>query len=217
MYLLRRALGLVFRDEADKKVQELWSQYQACCTRVMDGATVLDVGCGPGEHSHEVLRLWNAAWYAGVDVSVGMVRDAKLRYPAVNFIAADGCSLPFPNGSFDVVTSSFAFHHVPVALRRKFLQEQLRVGKIVLLRDLFGMEPGWRGWLYRMYYVIFDGSEYRFTLREWHRFIESTGAEIVLESHSPLDVVRNRHCFFLIRPILSSGFRYDQVEDCCDF
>jgi SAM-dependent methyltransferase len=189
MYSLRRAFGLVLRDEADKAVQELWSQYQACCTKVMAGATVLDVGCGPGEHSHEVLRLWNAAWYAGVDVSIGMVRDAKLRYPALDFIAADGCSLPFQNGSLDVVTSSFAFHHVPPSLRRKFL----------LLRDLFGMEPGWRGWLYRMYYVIFDGSEYRFTLQEWREFILSVRAEIILEGHSRQDLVRNRHCFFLMR------------------
>jgi len=173
----------------------------------MAGATVLDVGCGPGEHSHEVLRLWNAAWYAGVDVSVGMVRDAKLRYPALDFIAADGCSLPFPNGSLDVVTSSFAFHHIPAALRRKFLQEQLRVGKIVLLRDLFGMEPGWRGWLYRMYYVIFDGSEYRFTLQEWRQFIVSAGAQIILEGHSRQDLMRNRHCFFLIRQGPESDFQ----------
>jgi len=216
MYSIRRVLGLVLRDEADKKVQELWSQYQTCCTKIIAHGTVLDVGCGIGEHSTEIIKLWKAKSYFGVDISAGMVKDAKRRYPTVDFIAADGCSLPFQNGNLDVVTSSFAFHHVPVALRRKFLQEQLRVGKIVLLRDLFGMEPGWRGWLYRIYYVIFDGSEYRFTLREWHRFIESTGAEIVLESHSPLDVVRNRHCFFLIRPILSFGFQYDQVEDCCD-
>jgi len=165
----------------------------------MEGATVLDVGCGPGEHSDEVLKLWNAAWYAGVDLSVGMVRDAKLRYPAGNFIAADGCLLPFLNGSLDVVTSSFTFHHLPLAVRTKFLQEQLRVGKNVLLRDLFGMAPGWLGWLYRMYYVICDGSEYRFTLREWRQFIVSAGAEIVIEGHSGQDFVRNRHCFFLIR------------------
>jgi SAM-dependent methyltransferase len=199
MHSLRRALGLILRDEADTAVQELWSQYQACCNKVMDGANVLDVGCGPGEHSHEVLKLWNAEWYVGVDVSVGMVRDAKLQYPAVDFIAADSCSLPFPDGSLDVVTSSFTFHHVPVAVRRKFLQEQLRVGKIVLLRDLLGMEPGWVGWLYRIYYVIFDGSEYRFTLQEWRQFIVSVGAEIILEGHSRPDLVRNRHCFFLIR------------------
>lgn len=216
MCALRRALGLVLRDETDKTAQKFWSQYQACCTRIMAGATVLDVGCGPGEHSDEVLKLWNAKCYVGADISIGMVGDAKLRYPAVDFLTADGSSLPFVDDSFGVVTSSFTFHHIPVVIRRKVLQEQLRVGKIVLLRDLFGMESGWRAWLYRMYYVIFDGSEYRFTLREWHKFIESTGAEIVLESHSPLDVVRNRHCFFLIRPILSSGFQYDQVEDCCD-
>jgi SAM-dependent methyltransferase len=215
MYSIRRVLGIFLKDRADISAQEFWSKYQACCTKIMVHGAVLDVGCASGEHSNEIIQLWGAKSYVGLDMSVGMVKGAKRRYPTVDFIVADGCSLPLQDGSFDVVTSSFTLHHIPVTERRKMLEEQLRVGKIVLLRDLFGIEHGWRRWLYRMYYVIVDGSEYRFTLREWHKFIESIGAEIVLESYSPQDAIRNRHCFFLIRPILPSGFRYDQVEDYC--
>jgi hypothetical protein len=79
------------------------------------------------------------------------------------------------------------------------------VGKIVLLRDLFGMEKGLRSWLYRLYYVVFDGSEYRFTLREWREFLASAGAHVVAEGHSRPDVIRNRHCFFLIRKAESNA------------
>src|SRR2546428_6400446 len=94
MILLRRGVGLLVRDGADASVQELWSQYQECCARSMIGASVLDVGCAFGEHSDEVLKLWNARRYTGADVSIGLVRDAKLRYSALDFIAADGNSLP---------------------------------------------------------------------------------------------------------------------------
>jgi ubiquinone/menaquinone biosynthesis C-methylase UbiE len=199
MEWLRRGIGLVVKDGADTSIQELWSRYQACCVSVMTDASVLDVGCAFGEQSDEVLGLWHARRYTGADLSVGLVRDAKLRYSSLDFIAADGCFLPLKDSCFDVVTSSFLFHHIPVPVRTEFLQEQLRVGTEVLLRDLFGMESGWVGWLYKVYYRVFDGSEYRFTLREWHQFIESAGGKIIQEAHTQGNVVRNRHCFFLIR------------------
>lgn len=199
MAAIRRIVGRVLGDDADEALQEMWSQYQACCAQVMAGGSVLDVGCGPGEHSSEVLGLWQAIRYAGVDVSVGMVVDAKRRYPSLSFIAADSCLLPLPDRSFDVVTSSFIFHHIPVAARSEALREQLRVGKVVLLRDLFGMDGGPVALLYRLYYLVFDGSEHRFTVQEWRDFVKAAGAEIVVEGYSHPDVVRNRHCFFLIR------------------
>lgn len=199
MRQLRRGMSLVPGDHADASQAELWSQYQACCAGAMTGLSVLDVGCAFGEHSDEVLTLWKARQYTGADLSVGLVRDGKLRYPDLDFIAADGLALPLRDSSFDVVTSSFLFHHIPVPARTRFLQEQLRVGRIVLLRDLFGMKSGWVAWLYKMYYVIFDGSEYRFTLDEWYRFIEGSGGKIIDENHTRGNVVRNRHCFFLIQ------------------
>jgi SAM-dependent methyltransferase len=204
MATMRRLVGRIIGDDADDAVQEMWSRYQACCTSVMAGASVLDVGCGPGEHSEEVLKSWHAARYAGIDLSVGMVRDARRRYPEIDFVAANACQLPLPNSSFDVVTSSFIFHHIPVNSRVEALHEQLRVGNLVLLRDLFGMEGGLRSWLYRLYYMVFDGSEYRFTLHEWHEFLVSAGADVLSEGHSRPDVIRNRHCFFLMRKTESS-------------
>jgi len=198
MSSLRYLIGLLSADTADVEVQQVWSQYRACCGQVMTGSTVLEVGCGLGEHSMELLEFGHAKWYAGLDLSTGLIKNAKLQYKSLDFLAGDGCLLPFADSSFDVVTSSFIFHHVPVSLREKALREQLRVGKVALLRDLFGMERGWRSWLYRLYYRVFDGSEYRFTLVEWRRFIESAGGHILFESHVPENMIRNRHCFFLI-------------------
>jgi ubiquinone/menaquinone biosynthesis C-methylase UbiE len=123
MAAARWLVGRVSGDHADAAVREMWSYYEACCSEVMAGASVLDIGCGPGEHSEEVLRSWHAGRYAGIDVSVGMVRDASRRYPGIDFIAADTRCLPLPDSSFDVVTSSFIFHHIPVKARREALLE----------------------------------------------------------------------------------------------
>jgi ubiquinone/menaquinone biosynthesis C-methylase UbiE len=162
----------------------------------MSGAKVLDIGCGPGEHSEEVLKLWKARSYSGTDISAGMVRDAKRKYPKLSLFVADSCALPLAADSFDVVTSSFIFHHIAVKNRGLALQEQLRVGDIVLLRDLFGMECGLLAAMYRLYYTIFDGSEYRFTLSEWREFIARERAEIVLEGHVDSQSLLNRTVSF---------------------
>jgi ubiquinone/menaquinone biosynthesis C-methylase UbiE len=164
----------------------------------MTGAAVLDVGCGAGEHSEEILGLWHAGRFAGIDVSVGIVKDAERKY-RLSFLTGNAVSLPLADRSFDVVTSSYLFHHIPPSLRADALREQLRVGRYVLVRDLFAFERGVKRLLYRLYYTVFDGSEYRYTLAEWRALAAAAGAAIVDEGHVRPDLVRNRNCFFLLK------------------
>lgn len=106
---------------------------------------LLDVGCGTGQ----LLRLLSASLpqgseLVGVDPAPGMVAVARgipelggrLR---IEQTAAE--SLPFPDGSFDVVVSSVSFHHW--ADQQAGLCECARVlrpGGSLVLADLFG---GW--------------------------------------------------------------------------
>src|SRR3990172_5882451 len=76
------------------------------------GATVLDVGCGDGERLRE-LREKHGCRPMGVDVSAGILRDAKSQYGDGDFVAGDVLQLPFRDASFDVVHSSMLFHHLP--------------------------------------------------------------------------------------------------------
>ena len=84
------------------------------------GQSVLDVGCGPGylwEHiaaiAPEGLRLTLS------DLSTGMVDEACARavatgrFAAVEGRVADARELPFADGTFDVVVSTYALYHVP--------------------------------------------------------------------------------------------------------
>jgi SAM-dependent methyltransferase len=77
------------------------------------GLAVLDLGCGTGRHS-----LWLAAAGAAVtavDFSAGMLAEAR-RKPgadAVRWLALDlHQSLPFPDGSFDLVVSGLVLEHL---------------------------------------------------------------------------------------------------------
>jgi ubiquinone/menaquinone biosynthesis C-methylase UbiE len=70
---------------------------------------VLDVGSGTGEPTVALARRWPSAEVIGVDMSPGMVEEARRRLPAdlqdrVQYEVADASALPFPDGFFDLVT-----------------------------------------------------------------------------------------------------------------
>jgi SAM-dependent methyltransferase len=98
---------------------------------------VLDVGCGTGTVALTIAARVPSARVIGIDASPEMVELAKAK--AVK--AGAGCefqvaaieSLPFPDSSFNLVTSSLMLHHLPVELKRAGLAEVRRV-----------LEPGGR-------------------------------------------------------------------------
>jgi SAM-dependent methyltransferase len=81
-------------------------------------ARVLEVGCGPGHLSIAMARRHRLDVTA-VDLDPDMIERARTnasRAAAVDanvpsFLVGDVASLPFPDGSFDVVVSTFSLHH----------------------------------------------------------------------------------------------------------
>src|SRR6266540_2383887 len=68
---------------------------------ISDGQRVLDVGCGPGALTAElVARVGPAAVFA-VDPSETFVAAARARNPGVNVQQAFAEQLPFPDQAFD--------------------------------------------------------------------------------------------------------------------
>ena len=90
-----------------------------------EGRDVLDVGCNTG---YGTLRLVSMARsVTGVDVSPAAVEAARTRPggEAVDFRTIDGLGLPFPDNSFDLVTSFQVVEHVTDPL--PYLNEIKRV------------------------------------------------------------------------------------------
>jgi SAM-dependent methyltransferase len=75
------------------------------------GTRVLDVGCGPGVVCG--LAAARGAAPTGVDVSPGMLAEARRRLPEVAFVEADVVALPFASGSFDACVGGFVLNHLP--------------------------------------------------------------------------------------------------------
>lgn len=76
---------------------------------------VLDLGCGTGSLTLELVRRQPDALITGVDFSPAYVAHARRRIasPGVAFEVADACALPFPDASFDRVLSLLMLHFVP--------------------------------------------------------------------------------------------------------
>ena len=75
-------------------------------TQLPAKARVLDVGCGTGRPTAELLA---AAGHdvTGVDVSERMVEIARAQVPAAHFEVADLRTLAYPDGGWDAVTAFF--------------------------------------------------------------------------------------------------------------
>jgi SAM-dependent methyltransferase len=72
---------------------------------------VLDIGTGTGTAARAIAERWADADVMGVDVSEAMLTEARRLLPAelagrVRYEHADASALPFPDGSFDLVSLS---------------------------------------------------------------------------------------------------------------
>jgi len=84
---------------------------------VRGGQRVLDVGCGPGALTAELVRRLGPAAVAAIDPSEPFVAAARARHPGVNVLQASAEQLPFPDQAFDAALAQLVVHFMsdPVA------------------------------------------------------------------------------------------------------
>ena len=114
------------------------------------GRDVLDVGCNTGYGTVRLVQ--EARSVTGVDVSPAAVAAARTREggESVRFEVIDGLGLPFPDHSFDLVTSFQVVEHVadPGPYLRE-IRRVLRPGGIAILTTpnaAIRLDPGMTPW-----------------------------------------------------------------------
>lgn len=91
-------------------------------------AKVLEVGCGIGLICRRLAD--GGAEMHGVDISAASLDRAAIACPRGHFQGYDGSTLPYPDGSFDLVLAVNVFHHIPVARRPAMAAEMARVAAV---------------------------------------------------------------------------------------
>ena len=71
---------------------------------------VLDVGCGPGALTAELVRRFGAGAVSAVDPSEPFVAAARDRYPGVDVQHASAERIPFDDSSFDAAFAQLVVH-----------------------------------------------------------------------------------------------------------
>ncbi|MBV9124633.1 MAG: class I SAM-dependent methyltransferase [Planctomycetes bacterium] len=100
---------------------------------------VLDLGCGVGLSDSYLASAFRTLW--GVDVSPECLATAARRNPGVHYQVYEGDTLPFADGTFDVVFAICVLHHVGLDQRARFVAEMHRVVRQGGLTVVFEHNP----------------------------------------------------------------------------
>lgn len=74
---------------------------------------ILDIGCGPGNSTRELLLRFPDAEIIGLDNSQNMLDKAKIETPGARYVLADASGDLYFLGSFDLVFSNAALQWIP--------------------------------------------------------------------------------------------------------
>lgn len=106
---------------------------------------VLDVGCGAGAALAPAARVAGSA--TGIELSPAMAERARAAAPGAEVVVGDAASLPFEDGSFDVVLCAFVVFFMPDPTAA--LEEWRRVlapGGRLVISTWDGPDTRWSSW-----------------------------------------------------------------------
>lgn len=77
-----------------------------------DPASVVDIGCGPGNSTQVLRERWPKASVIGLDSSPRMIEKARAAFPAGEWVLADAASWA-PDGRYDLIFSNATLQWIP--------------------------------------------------------------------------------------------------------
>jgi putative AdoMet-dependent methyltransferase len=110
---------------------ELYPDYEEVLTAVVDwvaaanGERGLDIGTGTGNLAGKFIA--SGITMSGVDQSKEMIKQCRRKYPQMELRMGNFLALPYVDGQFDFIVTSFALHHLTAEQKLVALGEMRRV------------------------------------------------------------------------------------------
>jgi len=107
----------------------------------LHGKTVVDVGCGDGSYTYELLQM-GASSVVGIDAAEGAIRLARERYahvPAMTFETCDIYSLVAPPARYQVAVLRGVLHHLYQV--EKAIENVCRLADTIIVVEPNGNNP----------------------------------------------------------------------------
>ncbi len=125
----------------------LWRRAALSGLDLAPGQRALDVGCGTGWTVRHLRRRYPGTLIEGMDLSPGMVAEARRRDPEGSYFEGDAGAVDRPDASYDLVTTVYTSRNFPDLDRALAeMTRLLRPGGRLLLLDVFPPPgpPIWR-------------------------------------------------------------------------
>ena len=123
---------------------DVFYPFTAECLPKVDGAKIIDLGCGTGLELEHYFRLNPSAKITGIDLTESMLNALKNKFPEkdLTLICGSYFDVPFNENTFDAAVSVESLHHFTkeekIPLYTK-LCKSLKDGGYFILTDYFAL------------------------------------------------------------------------------
>lgn len=143
-----------YDDDVKKDIGELkiYKNYDLILQTVYDSvealdrrnSNILEIGVGTGNLASKFLE--KNYEIIGIDQSREMLSVAKEKYPSLKVRLGEFLKIPYDNNSFDIIISTYAFHHLNEEEKCIAIEEMIRVLKdngVIIIGDLMFESKEW--------------------------------------------------------------------------
>lgn len=132
----------VVKDTGELKIYKnydhiLETVYNEATKFNIKNAKVLDIGVGTGNLASKFLG--KGCEVTGIDQSKEMLSIAKIKFPNLKLRLGEFLKIPYSDKYFDIIVSTYAFHHLNEKEKVTSIEEMLRVLKengVIVIGDL---------------------------------------------------------------------------------